>query len=199
MKAGRKRTFDREQALDKAMRVFWENGYFGTSIAQLAQALAINPPSLYATFGNKEQLYQQVLVFYYQRYITPCYNLLDTEQDADPKLQLMSHLQALIELFTAGDTPTGCLFIKSINEAENAAFPADVLLQLEQIGKEIFQTIAMFIERKLKPTQGAKQVELLTNSLLIVSNGIAVQARAGQSKEALENVAQHCVKQLMAS
>ena len=52
MRAGRKRAFDKQEALDKAMRVFWASGYSGTSLSDLTTALGINKPSLYAAFGN---------------------------------------------------------------------------------------------------------------------------------------------------
>src|SRR3954468_24300190 len=53
-RTGRPRSFDEQAALEKAMRVFWQKGYDGTSISDLTAALGINPPSLYAAFGNKE-------------------------------------------------------------------------------------------------------------------------------------------------
>lgn len=49
---GRPRNFDRDAALDKAMNLFWRNGYEATSINDLTKAMEINPPSLYASFGN---------------------------------------------------------------------------------------------------------------------------------------------------
>ena len=58
---GRPREFDAEQALDKALDVFWRHGYEGTSISELTQAMGISPPSLYAAFGNKEKLFRSAL------------------------------------------------------------------------------------------------------------------------------------------
>ncbi len=60
MRRGRTREFDTEQALDVALELFWRHGYEGTSIAELTEAMGINPPSLYAAFGNKRQLFQMV-------------------------------------------------------------------------------------------------------------------------------------------
>ena len=54
---GRPKSFDKEIALEKALDVFWTQGYDGASLKDLTQAMGINKPSMYATFGNKEQLY----------------------------------------------------------------------------------------------------------------------------------------------
>src|SRR5580700_10575946 len=61
MAMGRPREFDREKALDEAMEVFWRHGYEGATIAELTAAMSINPPSLYAAFGNKEGLLKAAL------------------------------------------------------------------------------------------------------------------------------------------
>lgn len=60
-KRGRPRLLDREEGLDIASMLFWEHGYEGTSIADLTKAMGVTPPSLYATYGSKEELYRQSL------------------------------------------------------------------------------------------------------------------------------------------
>lgn len=60
-KRGRPRRLDREAGLEIASMLFWEHGYEGTSIADLTQAMGVPPPSLYATYGSKEELYRQAL------------------------------------------------------------------------------------------------------------------------------------------
>src|SRR5690606_26257896 len=61
---GRPRSFDREEALRAALRVFRERGYEGTSVAELQDALGISPPSLYAAFGSKEELFREAVELY---------------------------------------------------------------------------------------------------------------------------------------
>src|SRR5690349_489182 len=64
---GRPRAFDTEAALDAALDVFFRHGYEGASLDALTDAMGINRPSLYAAFGNKEQLFKAVLDRYVER------------------------------------------------------------------------------------------------------------------------------------
>jgi AcrR family transcriptional regulator len=61
---GRPRSFDRDKALERAMQLFWRQGYEATSLNELTRAMGINPPSLYAAFGDKQQLYLEALERY---------------------------------------------------------------------------------------------------------------------------------------
>ncbi len=65
---GRPRAFDMDKALESALEVFWRKGYDGTSLTDLTEAMGINKPSLYAAFGNKEQLFLKAIEFYESRH-----------------------------------------------------------------------------------------------------------------------------------
>lgn len=61
---GRPREFCVDDALAKALRIFWTKGYEGTSLNDLTEAMGITRPSLYAAFGNKEALFRKALDLY---------------------------------------------------------------------------------------------------------------------------------------
>src|SRR6478609_6980482 len=61
---GRPREFDLDEALGAALRVFWTKGYEAASMTELTEAMGITKPSLYAAFGNKEQLFHKALDLY---------------------------------------------------------------------------------------------------------------------------------------
>src|SRR4051812_24330922 len=66
MPRGRPREFDTERALDAALALFWRHGYEGTSLSELTDAVGVTPTSLYAAFGNKEELFSKVVDRYIQ-------------------------------------------------------------------------------------------------------------------------------------
>ena len=90
-KRGRPRLLDKEAGLEVAARLFWEHGYEGTSIADLTKAMGITPPSLYAAFGSKEQLYQQALEYNAERENKHRLDLLNSDVPAYAALSFYLH------------------------------------------------------------------------------------------------------------
>ena len=185
--AGRKRAFDREIALDKAMRVFWNNGFAGTSVSNLTSELGINTPSLYAAFGNKEQLFKEVMSHYSTHYVSRHYKNLIGESELSFKERLEVCFSGLIALFTDGETPLGCLLVKSVNESESVAFPEEASNYIKEVEVQSTQVLIDLFSAEIAPKDIPENtsIEIMVNYLLAVFYGLAVQARSGQSKEAL--------------
>src|SRR5688572_11148443 len=122
MTAGRPRQFDYDEALDKAMHVFWEKGFEGTSMPDLTEAMSMNRPSIYSSFGNKEELYRKALARYSERSLA-----IFKDKLSAPKLRdaIENLLCAAAQQFCCGEKmPKGCMAVQGAlvgsEDAENA-------------------------------------------------------------------------------
>jgi TetR/AcrR family transcriptional regulator, copper-responsive repressor len=168
--AGRPRSFDRDVALDTALEVFWEKGYDNTSVAELTEAIGIAPPSLYAAFGDKRQLFDEAA----ERYAT----LLHSETEralAAPSLRdaIEAALRAAAEQGTAPGTPRGCLVMSEPCLADRRAESRALFRQRVQRGKD---------EGDL-PRDA--DVEALTEFVFVLFAGISARARDGATSDQL--------------
>jgi AcrR family transcriptional regulator len=187
MNAGRKRAFDKSDALDKAMRVFWENGYSATSVCDLTSALGINKPSLYAAFGNKEQLFAMVLEHYMAHYGAPLMELLSKPVDAPLTERIRAYMLGVVDLVNSKELPKGCLFVKSSCEAGGSALPKEVSLSLQAMRQASEKALAKVLEAEQKRgllLSTAKPRDI-SEYLLSVLYGLSVLARQGRSRSDL--------------
>ena len=101
---GRPREFCVDYALAKALRVFWEKGYEGTSLTDLTEAMGITRPSLYAAFGNKESLFRKTLDLYEREKLNYIGKAL-----AEPTARRVAEamLRGGVEIDTSRDEPHG--------------------------------------------------------------------------------------------
>lgn len=177
--AGRPRGFDREKALCAAMQLFWRQGYDGTSLAQLTAAMKINAPSLYAAFGSKQQLYQEVLNLYLAEQGGRSLHILQSNATAREAVEAM--LLQMAHDFTAEQNLPGCLIASgALRCADDNKSVANHTASLRQLAKSaIFERLE----------QGVRQHELATNTdcqtlagyFATVVQGMSVQARDGSS------------------
>ena len=103
---GRPRAFDRTQALELALQLFWAKGYEGTSLSDLTSTLGINAPSLYAAFESKPALYRESISLYLAQQYERIGALL--AQATTARIGLDAMLRNAAEQFTAPDHPPGC-------------------------------------------------------------------------------------------
>ncbi len=103
---GRPRGFDRDAALEQAMDVFWARGYAGASIAELTEAMGINPPSLYAAFGSKEELFKEAVRLYAETDDACTLSML--EGDLTTRQSITAMLLASARSCVKPGKPSGC-------------------------------------------------------------------------------------------
>ncbi|MGF9563457.1 TetR/AcrR family transcriptional regulator [Neorhizobium sp. JUb45] len=183
---GRHREFDVEKALDAAMCVFWRKGYEGASYADLTQAAGVERPALYSAFGNKEALFKKVLVRYYEHHLDyiPVALALPTAREVAAHI-----LYNAIDLNTRYPEHTGCLGINGVLAGSDEAEPVRLALIEARAEGE-----AMLVERfERAKAEGdlpqAASAQTFAAFLLAILHGMAVQAKAGFSRETLRAVA----------
>jgi AcrR family transcriptional regulator len=183
---GRTRTFDADAALDRAVGLFARQGYEGTSIAELTAVMGINPPSLYAAYGNKRRLFELVVERYAEHRRAYLEHVMG---QPTARLAAQRFLEGAAEHDTAPGEPRGCLTVQgglatNVEDQEVAALLA---------GRRAANQEAL--QRRLE--QGVSDGDLpagtdcvaLARYLSTVSQGISVQASGGATREQLLEVA----------
>lgn len=182
---GRPRSFDRDAALGKAMFAFWERGYEATSIADLTKALGIGAPSLYAAFGDKRTLFEEVVTVYGCRYGDFASVALAEEPTARAAVERI--LREAAEVYTDPAHPRGCMVLSAaVNTTSDEV--ADALRARRNANLELFESrIRADMATGLLPADtDARGLARYAGAVL---QGMSQQARDGAGREELEAVA----------
>ena len=184
-KTGRPLSFDRGDALEKAMLAFWAHGYETTSIGDLTKAMGISAPSLYTAFGDKRRLFLEAVRLYAGE-MDAARSVIDA---APCSLEAArSILEGAIVTFTGDDTPPGCLLASST--ATGSAAAADVREAVAGYRRNLHDLLRARIERDrddglLPPNADA---DALANLVIAVMQGLSVLARDGADRASLQAV-----------
>lgn len=184
---GRPREFDADEVLDRALEVFWRKGYEGASLSELTEAMGINRPSLYAAFGNKEELFRKAL----DRYADgPAAYTQEALKASTARRVVERLLHGAAEALTHPDYPPGCLGVHGALSCGEAA---------ESIRDELCARRAAYeVSLRQRLEQARAEGDLVTNAssadlarlVMTVMQGMAVQAAGGASREDLRRVAE---------
>ncbi|CAH2601829.1 TetR/AcrR family transcriptional regulator [Rhodovastum atsumiense] len=184
-RGGRPWSFDRERAIEIAMRLFWRHGYEGVSVGDLTKAIGIAPPSLYAAFGSKAGLYQDALARYEALFGSLDVAAIDaatTPADAVRRL-----LEAAVRAVTHPDREPGCM----ISSGMIACHPEHAILARDVAARR--DAMRERIARMLRPCAGADAVRPLARHLVAVMQGISIQARDGATPAELQEIIEDVV------
>jgi AcrR family transcriptional regulator len=179
---GRPREFDIEEALDKAMLLFWEHGYDGTSLAELSAAMGITKPSLYAAFGDKEQLFEAAVARYAHgpnAFTEKAFTL------PTARAVVLALLEGVVNVSTLPSGPRGCLDTQATlaQTAEVRDSATDRRLVRERRLEVRFREAQKTGELP-KTTDCAALARYVTS----VGFGITVQGASGESREHMKAV-----------
>lgn len=183
---GRPRSFDRETALEKAILAFWERGYEATSVADLTRAMDIGAPSLYAAFGDKRSLFEEVVRVYTSRYASFADRALAEEPTARAAVERT--LREAAGVYTDPGHPQGCLIAHA---AINCTTP-EVAQSLRDRRNATIGAVRRRIEADI--AAGAlpahADAAALARHTGAMIQGMSQQARDGASREELEALAE---------
>lgn len=184
---GRPRSFDRDAALRAALDLFWERGYEGASISDLAGAMGIASASLYGAFTSKEALFRETMALYGATSGAPPRRALAEEPTAREAIHAM--LRATADEITRPDAPHGCMLI--IAAPTGAIENHSVREFLADRRRDQYTTIADRIRRGITDGDLAvspDRVEPIARYYTTVMQGLSIQARDGATRAELESV-----------
>lgn len=182
---GRQREFDVDQALDAALCVFWRKGYEGASYTDLTQATGVERPALYSAFGNKEALFRRALERYYKHYL----NFIPVALKLPTSREVAEHiLRGAAELNTRYPDRTGCLGIHGALAGSDDAEPIRrALIDARGAGETLLRERFERAKEEGDLPETANSASLAV-FVLAVLHGMAVQAKAGFSRDVLNAV-----------
>ena len=185
MAMGRPRAFDMDQALDQALHLFWEKGYAGTSISDLTEAMGINPPSLYAAFGNKEKLFKKAL----DRYEDLRDQILEEAFAAPTAREAVTRLlEGTAERLNDKCNPRGCLMVQGALSGGEECEAVKQDLAFRRAGVEAL--IRKRLKRAKREGDLPSNVDaaVLARFVATVMHGMAVQAAGGAAPKELRSI-----------
>src|SRR5882724_1854811 len=188
---GRPRSFDPDTALDRAMHVFWAKGYEGASLSDLTRVMRINRPSLYAAFGNKEQLFRKVLDRYVDGPLAYFGKALAAAKARDVIEQI---LLGAANMASNPRLPAGCLMVQGALACGDSAGS----VQKETAARRAASEIALRRRLQRAKREGdlprsANPVEL-ARYVMTVLQGMAVQGADGVGRDQLRRIGQMALR-----
>lgn len=181
--AGRPRSFDRDQALSRALSVFWSKGYADTSMTDLTGAMGINSPSLYAAFGSKEDLFREAVRLYTGTEGAALWASMREARTAREAIEGL--LLATAEANGQIDRPKGCLLV--LSGAHPDALPEEACDEVSKIRTDSLATM----EERLREGQAAGEIAPDADPAAIaafyatVQQGMTFRAREGATTDEL--------------
>ncbi len=191
VRTGRPRGFDREQAVEAAMTLFWRHGYEGVSVTDLTEAIGVAAPSLYSAFGSKAGLYREALQRYQQRPSAMAGVLAGPGPLKDVVAQL---LRAAVRAVTEPDQPHGCMVSSGMFAC------ADANQREAEATAELRRTFLSQLQARIQHAKSEGQLPAsasptgLARYLAAVLQGISMQARDGATARELDVIVQQVLK-----
>lgn len=189
---GRPRTFDKDEALKKAMYVFWEKGYEGTTMADLVNSIGMKAPSIYAAFGNKDAIFKHVVSHYLPIVANGQLAVLNNTPNIEEAVE--KTLNECVRLFTSKDNPHTCLIMTAaINTSPEHVEHVEALRNLRKHYQSAWET--RFEKAKVEnQIQAGADTKALAEYFTTIIQGMALRAKDGAKKSDLAATSEIAIK-----
>lgn len=178
---GRPREFEIDEAIEKATSLFWRNGYEGTSLSDLTQAIGITPPSFYFAFGSKEALFRKVI----ERYLTEQGRIAEAAFRKPTARGVATHfLRGYADVLTDAHHAPGCLVMNSALPCAAGDSVRDWLAELRVEMRTRLRDRFAEARRSEKFPPGM-DADSLARLVLVIASGMAVEAQSGATRKDL--------------
>ncbi len=180
---GRPREFDPDAALDRAVELFWADGFEGVDVERIARAAGVTKPSLYKLFGDKSSLFRHALHRYGQT--IGAAPLIAFEAEADLKNAVRALLEGTVKAATTQGRPSGCLMAcVAVTQAERSD---EIRATLAQGLARLTDVVRRRFGEETNSGRLSPSTPTLTRSRLVVDlmQGLMLRARAGASRSDL--------------
>jgi AcrR family transcriptional regulator len=188
---GRPRCFDVDQALDRALDIFWRKGYEGTTLPDLTRAMGINRPSLYAAFGNKEALFKKAIDRYAEG---PGCHVNEALAEPTARRVIERLFLGTVDLLTNRRNPHGCFMVQGALACGDSADP----IRRELVKRRAAGEAALrgrferaIADGDLPPDSDPAT---LAGYAATICHGMAVQAAGGATRADLTRVAAMAIR-----
>lgn len=189
---GRPREFDRDAALECAMRLFWSRGYEAASISDLTKAMQITPPSLYGAFGDKKRLFLEAVGRYE---LGPgCFAQKALTEEPTAELAMRRLLGSAVKSFTDPKNPRGCLVVLgATNCANESADISEALADRRRMAEGAVRARIAAGKAAGELSDNA-DVDALTGIVAATLYGLAIKARDGAPRARLQRIVDQLMK-----
>lgn len=174
---GRPKSFDKEVALCAALKLFWEKGFEPTSVAELCEAMEINPPSLYCCFGNKAGLFMEAVQYYEKKYWEKPAEILISEPDIYKAID--EYFMSAAKILLSPNSPCGCMVVlAAVNISPQETDIIKLIRDMRMETKNMFSSrLAQAIADGQIPPE--TDVPTIAGSLTTFLEGLSLQAKDG--------------------
>jgi AcrR family transcriptional regulator len=188
---GRPRSFDKQKALDAALQVFWRKGYEGASMTDLTSAMGIEKPSLYAAFGDKEQLFRRVLDHYQKG---PGNLVLAALAESTARRAIERLLRESADAGADPGTPRGCLYVQGALACGHDSDCIRTELISRRAAGEALLRKRLQRARKEGDLPKSSDPAGLARYIMAVLHGMSVRSSAGASHKELRGIAEMALR-----